>query len=59
MWGEDGATEDEILECCRPLNVEVFSVPSSVFEEWSSPGRCVLQRLSWLEDWLSKRYNMN
>lgn len=44
MWGEssDGTTsqdQDPTLECCRPLRVEVWSIPEKTLVEgkWKSP----------------------
>lgn len=38
MWGEDTSVEqkdDPSLACCRPLGVEVFSVPSDALIGWA------------------------
>ena len=40
MWGwnkgDDGA--DEMLKCCRPLGVEIFSLTEpTILKDWQSP----------------------
>lgn len=38
MWGEDvKSDEDESLECCRPLGIEIFNLPKEVLHSWTSP----------------------
>lgn len=40
MWGEGASeveTEDPTLECCRPLGVEVWSLPPGALKGWSQP----------------------
>lgn len=42
-WGEGGAGEGgekkSMLECCRPIHVEVFSVDEKLLEGWTEPQR--------------------
>lgn len=37
MWGEGVEGDDPSLECCRPLGVEVFSLPPDLLQGWSQP----------------------
>jgi len=40
MWGEGAnveGSEDPTLECCRPLGIEVYSVPTSALDNWTPP----------------------
>lgn len=65
MWGPDAASDEEQLEHCHPLGIEVFALDSSVLDGWLEPkpstyaGRHGLEAPEWEDYSRGKRVELS